>query len=606
MEKKNKNKGIKSKSIEKSKNIVKKKKSKSPKKIKKKNISVKKSKSKTKTKSKGKSNKKSGKKSKKKKKTSPVELEEKINNNEIKIITDNIKVQKKIEEKKIIEIKPKKIFAEARVGTPHLDVTKFLKEEIEEKDKIINKLSNLKSKYANELKNIFEKLEDVLINFRQTPEQINKIRLLYLILNINKKNNNDSIIKNKSLKEEYKILLNRNNYNPIQRINEFRTKIDISKNENMDMRSQINELKYNHIKRRNNLRLFALNDKYTFQINTLTDELNTLNNEKQKAINRLKHNKKAINSCIFKFNNLLQAYEIYKKENININDNNIKKIDKDINILKKDFIGDEEEIYNKILSNKMQIMKEISIPLKIKKRNVQFFEKITNNNSSKNDSSSKITWKKIKILKRSESLETIKVTKSYYNNKNDVTSLRKKFLNVNELPKINLNNKTINIDNNTIKTNKNNNSAINILNNDKDKSILEELNISQINEMDYNDINNKKEHYNNIIKKLDYSIKEVESMYKRKNIQVQEELNESKNKLINIKNMNNMITKEIDNLTNILNLQKKYIIKELTLNKENKNKTSVFQKENKIFNTELNDKINNKNEKNEIKEITKI
>ena len=605
MEKKNKNKGIKSKSIEKSKNIVKKKKSKSPKKIKKKNISVKKSKSKTKTKSKGKSSKKSGKKSKKKKKTSPVELEEKNNNNENKIITDNIKVQKKTEEKKIIEIKPKKIFAEARVGTPHLDVTKFLKEEIEEKDKIINKLSNIKSKYANELKNIFEKLEDVLINFRQTPEQINKIRLLYLILNINKKNNNDSIIKNKSLKEEYKILLNRNNYNPIQRINEFRTKIDISKNENMDMRSQINELKYNHIKRRNNLRLFALNDKYTFQINTLTDELNTLNNEKQKAINRLKHNKKAINSCIFKFNNLLQAYEIYKKENININDNNIKKIDKDINILKKDFVGDEEEIYNKILSNKMQIMKEISIPLKIKKRNVQFFEKITNNNSSKNDSSSKITWKKIKILKRSESLETIKVTKSYYNNKNDVTSLRKKFLNINELPKINLNNKTINIDNNTIKTNKNNNSAINILNNDKDKSILEELNISQINEMDYNDINNKKEHYNNIIKKLDYSIKEVESMYKRKNIQVQEELNESKNKLINIKNINNMITKEIDNLTNILNLQKKYIIEELTLNKENKNKITILQKENKIFNTELKDNIDNNNEKNESKENKK-
>ena len=598
MEKKNKNKASKFKTIEKSKNIVRKKKSKSPKKIKKKNIGVKKSKSKTRNKSKSKNNKKSGKKSKKKKKASPFKIEENNNNNnENKIINDNNNVQKKLEEKKVIEIKPKKIFAEAKVGTPHLDVTKFIKEEIEEKDKIINKLSSIKFNYANELKNIFEKLENVLTNFRQTPEQINTIRLLYLILNINKKNNNDSITKNKSVKEEYKILLNRNNYNPIQRINEFRTKIDISKNENLDMRSQINKLKYNHIKRRNNLKLFALNDKYTFQINSLTDELNTLNIEKQKAINRLKHNKNAVNSCISKFNNLFQAYEIYKKENININYNNIKKIEKDINTLKKDFIGDEEQIYNKILNNKMQIMKEVSIPLKIKKGNFQFFEKISNNNSAKNESASKITWKKIKILKRSESLQTIKVAKSYYNNKNDASLLRQKFLNINELPKINPNNKTINLDNNTINKDKNNNSAINILNNDKEKSIIEELNVSQINEMNFSEINNKKEHYNNIIKKLDYSIKEVENMYKRKNIQIQEELNESKNKLINIKNMNNMITKEIDNLTNILNLQKKYIIKELTLNKENKNKTSVFQKENKIFNTELNDKINNNNEK---------
>ena len=249
-------------------------------------------------------------------------------------------------------------------------------------------------------------------------------------------------------------------------------------------------------------------------------------------------------------------------------------------------------------------MKEISIPMKIKKGNYKFFEKISNNILSKNDSSSKNTWKKIKILKRSESLETLKVTKSYYSNKNDVFSLRKKFLNVNELPKINPNNKTINIENignSIIKNNKNNNSTNNIMNIDKEKNILEELNISQINEMDYKEINNKKEHYSNIIKKLDNSIKEVESMYERKNIQVQEKLNESKNKLINMKNINNMITKEINDLTNLLNLQKKYIIDELVINKENKDKITIFQKENKIFNTELNDNNPNNNNDKKIK-----
>ena len=84
----------------------------------------------------------------------------------------------------------------------------------------------------------------------------------------------NTINKNKSVKKRYKILLNRNNYDPIERISEYRTKIDISQNENLDIINQINELKNDSIKRKNKLKLFELNEKYKLNINNLSNELN--------------------------------------------------------------------------------------------------------------------------------------------------------------------------------------------------------------------------------------------------------------------------------------------------------------------------------------------
>ena len=540
-------------------------------------------------KSKSKSNKKKSK-SKKKKKLTIIEQEEsKINERKstIKIIS-NKNLTKKSTTKIIIEPptpppKPKKIFIESKVGTPHFDLTKYLKIDIVQKEKLIKKSYNIKDIYANELKRILEKIENTLTDFRQTPEQINRIRLLYFILKINKKNNNDSLLKNKSLKEEYNILLNKNNYNPIDKINQFREKIDMSKSENMDMLNQINKLKFNNIKKRNKLKLFALNDKYNFDINNLSNELNLLNNDKQKALNRLKNNKKVINSILIKFKNIIQSYESNK--------NNIKKVDKDINMLKKDLNGDEEEIYNKIINNRMLIMKEISYNYKIKKDDCNSL-KINKNNSYKKEnkeSIDKINIQNIKNLKRSESAQIIQKDKN--NNKKNIISLRARFFNLSELPLINSNqnNKIINFNNNNI-INNNNYFSLNIIKNDKEKSNLEDLNISQIKDMDYNEINNKKEHYNNIIKKLDYSIKEVENMYKRKIVQMQEELYEKIKEIDKLDNTNNIIKKEIENLTKILNLQKSYDLydKENKINELKKKYEKIKIKEDNIAKDKLN------------------
>ena len=456
---------------------------------------------------------------------------------------------------KIEDVKPKLILVDSKVGTPHFDTTKYIKADIESKNKIISKLSIIKDKYTYELKTIYIKLQNILVDFHESPEQKNKIKMLYFILNLNKKNNNDSIIKNKSLKEEYKELLNRNNYNPIERINEFGTKIDISKSENLDMISQINELKHNQIKRRNKLKLFALDKKYNFDLNNLNNELNTLNNEKHKALIRLKNNKKIINSCIIKFNNLLNSYEEYKKENINIYNNNLNKIDKDINILKIDLSGNEQEIYEKILNNQILIFKEKYLPAS-KKITSQIFKKFKNNSFGVDNRNA------IKNLIRVSSAKSINFANintniSTHNKKNNLFSIRKKILNLKELPKINTKNN--NLINNSI-TIKNNNSTKNIFINKIEKNIFEELNISKVDDMSYNELNDKKEHYNIINKKLDNSIKEAEIMYKRKINQIQEKLNENINRINSIEKKNNYIKNEINSLYKILRFQKNEFI----------------------------------------------
>ena len=492
--------------------------------------------------------------------------------------------------------KKKKILVDSRVGTPHLDMIKYIKNEIQKKEKMINNLSYYKGQYSCELKNIVEKLNNILINFKESPEEKDRIKLLYLILNINKKNNDETINRNKSLKKEYNILLSKNNYTPNERINEFRTKIDISKSENLEMINQINELKNKNIIKNNKLKSFLFNKKHSLDINNLINELNTLNNEKNEALIRLKNSKKVINSCIIKFKNVIKNYEEYKKENA-LTDINLNKIDKDINILKQDLLGNEgeEEIYNKIENNKMLIFKEISYPTakKIKwnsNSNIQKFNSL-NLNKKRVDSAEQI----IRLPKNISS-----------NNKKSFCCLRKNILNINVLPKINLKkNSIINNKINNRSTLINSNSTKNV---EKDLFKNEEFNISNVNDMENLSINyleifnNKKEHYNSINKKLDYSIKEVESMYKRKINQIRDNLNKNINKFSNIQRKKDFIKNEINNLNKIIQAQKEQKnncieIEEINRQKiieEIKNKykdeinfLSNKEKINKFFDTEL-------------------
>ena len=469
------------------------------------------------------------------------------------IISNNndTEIQKK-DTKKLAVIIPKKTFIEKKVGTPHLDLTKHLKVKIKETQNNINNLSDLKIRYTNQLKNIIQKLTIVLNDFQESPEQKERIRLLYLILNIVKKNNEECINRNALLKKEYTTLFNRNNYDPIKRINEFRTKIDISKNENLDMQSQIKELKNNNLKKRHQLRLFALNQKNDFNIVNLSNELHSSNNEKQKVLNIFKDKKKVIYNYIIKFKNLYNDYEENKKQNINQSLFNSNKIEKDINILKCDLSGDEDEIIKKIMNRKMMIFTEVLFPSNLSK-----------NNTLKN--------KEIKKIQRSGSAQNIKTIKSpFFENNNKISSLKKKILliNQNEIP--------------NIMEMKHFNSNKNIVDKNNEKNISQNITNSDVNDKSYYEINNKKEYYNNIIKKLDYSIREIENMYKRKIVQAQEEFNQNLNKFKNLKKENKLIKNEIDNFHKILSITKspKSAIEEKT-------SISIENKQSIFFNTEL-------------------
>ena len=145
----------------------------------------------TKGKKKGKSKGKKGKKSISNKK--PVEeivIEE--NNSDTIMITQKldgnmfVKNKKGMKEKK--EKKVVKTFAEIKVGTPHYDIIPYIKKMITEKEDLIKQMNIDKQNLVENIRSIYNKLDGMESLLFETPEQKDKIAMLYMILNLNKKN----------------------------------------------------------------------------------------------------------------------------------------------------------------------------------------------------------------------------------------------------------------------------------------------------------------------------------------------------------------------------------------------------------------------------------
>jgi hypothetical protein len=516
------------------------------------NTSVKKSSEKKKVQSKGKKKGKS--KSKKVKKNisnkKPVEeivIEE--NNSDTIMITQkldgNMFVKNKKEKNEKKEKKVVKTFSEIKIGTPHYDIIPHIKEMIVEKEKSINKLNTDKQNFIENIRSIYNKLDGMESLLYETPEQKDKIAMLYLILNLNKKNHiNSTNIKNK-FKNEYNDLLLKNRYNPIEKLNEFGIKINISKNENFEITKEIEKLKNINIASKFQIKNKTKKDKNIFEINYLINELNSLNNQKHEALIKLKNSKKIIKSSITRFENLLKIYDENK-----IKDQYMNKVDKDINILKEDLlIKNEEEFYNKIYNGQSLVFNNNIHVLKLK---------ISRNNL--NSTEQLFSAKRNKILRKNKSIELYKINSNFLNESKDNNNvdnnniiLKKKMFKRNILPKIKnyneANNKSVLIEKNEIQLNK----SIN----------YDELNESKINEINIHEINFKKEYYNIIDKKLENSIKDIENMYKRKIKNVEDLLNSNKEKYFDLKKRNDLLRIEIDNLHKIIRLQVKQFI-ELT------------------------------------------
>ena len=177
----------------------------------------------------------------------------------------------------------------------------------------------------------------------------NKEKLLEL-LEKRKKENNKLKKLNKKYKDKYDNITkftNNVNVSPIEELNNLNIRINALRENNSFLNKEIISIKRKKIL--DNIK--SLNPKYT-----ITDEKNFYNKyliltkEKIKQKNLLKNNKKLINEEIKKFQDLMQIINDQKGKIKNSD------LNKEINILKEDLSGDEEKIYNKIISDKSIIL----------------------------------------------------------------------------------------------------------------------------------------------------------------------------------------------------------------------------------------------------------
>ena len=444
----------------------------------------------------------------------------------------------KNKKKKTIKKKEEKTFSEIKIGTPHFDPIPNIKRMITEKEKLINELNEEKKILKEKMRNIYNKLDGIETLMDETPEQKSKMTMLLFILNLNKKNYVSSTeIKNK-YKKEYNDLLIKNKYDPIENLINIGNKINSSRTENFEISKLIGNLK--------NCSRYGVGwqknkkEKNYSEIVSLINELSSLNNQKQKALIKLKNTKKIINSSINKFKGVLAIYD----EN-QISNQKLLKLDRDINLLKNDLlINDENELYNKIYNGQSLIFNSYNINIaKLK---------ILKNTPYSPDAS--YTERESKNILKNKSTEYLKINSNFLNETKDMKEtgvVKKKMFKRNILPKINnynyTNNKSSFIEQNEI--------------NPLNKSIrFEELSETKMNEINLHEINFKKEYYKIIDKKLENSIKDIENMYKRKIKNTEDLLNSTKKKYNDIKKNNDLLKIEIENLRKIIHIQLKDII----------------------------------------------
>ena len=444
----------------------------------------------------------------------------------------------KNKKKKTIKKKVEKTFSEIKIGTPHFEPIPNIKKMITEKEKLINELNEEKKILKEKMRNIYNKLDGIETLMDETPEQKSKMTMLLFILNLNKKNYVSSTeIKNK-YKKEYNDLLIKNKYDPIENLINIGNKINSSRTENFEISKLIGNLK--------NCSRYGVGwqknkkEKNYSEIVSLINELSSLNNQKQKALIKLKNTKKIINSSINKFKGVLAIYD----EN-QISNQKLLKLDRDINLLKNDLlINDENELYNKIYNGQSLIFNSYNI-------NIAKF-KILKNTPCSPDAS--YTERESKNILKNKSTEYLKINSNFLNETKDMKEtgvVKKKMFKRNILPKINnynyTNNKSSFIEQNEI--------------NPLNKSIrFEELSETKMNEINLHEINFKKEYYKIIDKKLENSIKDIENMYKRKIKNTEDLLNSTKKKYNDIKKNNDLLKIEIENLRKIIHIQLKDII----------------------------------------------
>ena len=437
-------------------------------------------------------------------------------------------------------------------GTPYFYNLQGLKNDLEVKNNKINEENSDQVKYKISLNNLLNELNkllsenaDLLYNKeedeikRKKKEKINDLQnVLFAYQQLNK----DTKEKNKTYKQHYELLSKKDENAKMAHVKEYEALIEEKKNDNNILNKQIIELKQKSRIGGKKLEVYSGNVKYPQDINNLTNELKTLSKKKADYFSKLAKNKKTLTICQKELDNLQKVYEEQKKKNNYFN----AKVEEDINRLKDDLTGNENEIYIKVDNEKTFIQKKQVHQEKV-------------NSVFNTKSLTKANDPKLK-LKKGTSLEPLTRKAIRYDVRSGYNSRRLNIVAKNKSP-------TEVHDRNNTKGNINNNNI-------KENDILEEDDYSKINynnltDFEYRELLTKKEHYYDVTSKLEKSIKEAEKMYMRRLKDLKGTLEENVKKLNSKEEENKLLNNEINDLKRILSLTEKQ--EKINNNMNNKN-----------------------------------
>ena len=461
-------------------------------------------------------------------------------------------------EKKIIINEEKKVKSEMGAGTPFFcDNIQELKNEVDDKTKIIAELSEEQNNYKFKLNELFQKLNKLLAEnaellYSEEDDEEKKIENLNELKNkleLKIKGINSSKNQNKIYKQQYDLLTNKEKISKNENIEK---KIDKIKLENNELIKQIKTLKSQSRKDGKKLEDFSYNGKYVLDINKTANELKTLENKKHEYFKRLADNNKFINNCVKELENLDKFYNTQKSAKNYFN----AKVEEDINRLKEDLAGNDEDIIKRIESDNAFIIKKMIHNEKMRE------------NIFKTPAMNKPADVKKMKLKKGNSLEPLAKLKMARNNIHSGQSRRMNIVARNKSPLL---------------TNINGNNA----KKEQDDFDPTKINYNDLSDFEYKEMINKKEHCFDVVSRLEKSIKEAQKMYQRKLKEMKASFEENCQKLNDKNRENELLKSEIEDLNKILALS------------EQENKINIVQNTKSKKNNKNMRKTNNINNNNE-------
>ena len=442
-----------------------------------------------------------------------------------------------------------------------------LKNIITKKNQELILLNEEKEKSMKSLNLIVENLNKIIANNSDILYKIEPdpyiIKQLEKIIDLRKRDLNSSKKINNTFKLQYEKMSNRveNLFSP-RKINIFETQINYLKKENYNINCKIRILKENNILNIKKIENLKNKKKYSEKIKSFTEEIKSLESKKLDYYTKLNSNKRSLE-------NILKEKEIlYKLYNSNINkeldEGILSKINYWLNIIKSDLEGTEEEIIQRIESDNSRIINEIDKNL------------IKNNNKNT-------------LYIPNEKINLERAKSSNPNNKNKINnlyqgiftkySLLQQKSNYKSQPRymLNKNNKENDIVNNKI----------------EDLNVDYELTSND----DYNELLNKKKEYVEMINRLEKTMKEVNKISNIKTENIFYSVNDNSKKLNNLKQQNQLIQNEINNLEKVYQLT----FEQFEINKELKTK-EIYNENDKKNNENEKEKENNENKNSKSKE----